>query len=291
MSTEGYPPAEAAALPRCYRHPDRETGVSCTRCDRPICPDCLRPASVGFQCPECVAGGNVGVRGANAPYGGAVVDGALVTIVIAVLNVVVFVLTAANSPGGFRNNSGSALFDRLALQPGLVAVQHEYWRLFTSMFVHYGPLHLVLNMLALGVVGAGLEPVFSRWRYLALYVIAGLGGSTAVYLFESPSSSSVGASGAIFGLFGAYVVVARHAKLDYRPMLTVIGINVVFTLAIPGISKLAHFGGLITGVLVAAIIVYAPKGRNRLPVQLLGLGATVAVLALLVAFRTTQLLG
>jgi membrane associated rhomboid family serine protease len=289
MTTEEYP--EAAALPRCYRHPERETGVSCTRCDRPICPDCLRPASVGFQCPDCVAKGNVGVRGVNAPYGGAVVDGALVTIVIAVLNVAVYLLTALSSPGGFRNNSFSTLFERLELFPYAVAVQHQYYRLFTSMFVHLGLWHLLLNMLALGVVGAGLEPVFSRWRYLALYVIAGLGGSTAVYLFEDPRSSSVGASGAIFGLFGAYVVVARHAKLDYRPMLTVIGINVVLTLAIPGISKLAHFGGLFTGVLVAAIIVYAPKGRNRLPVQLAGLGATVAVMALLVAFRTTQLLG
>ena len=289
MSTEGYP--EAAALPRCYRHPDRETGVSCTRCDRPICPDCLRPASVGFQCPECVAKGNAGVRVPSAPYGGAAVDGALVTIVVAVLNVVVFVLTALSSPGGFRNNSGSTLFGRLALWPNGVAGQHEYWRLFTSMFVHFGPWHLLANMLALGVVGAGLEPVFSRWRYLALYVIAGLGGSTAVYLFDDPAGLSVGASGAIFGLFGAYVVVARHAKLDFRPMLTVIAINIFLTFAIPGISKLAHFGGLITGVLVAVILVYAPKGRNRLPVQLLGLGATVAVLALLVVFRTTQLLG
>jgi membrane associated rhomboid family serine protease len=246
---------------------------------------------VGFQCPECVARAGAGSRGATAPFGGAVVDGALVTIVIAVLNVVSYVLTAMNSTGGFRDNSDSGLFTRLGLQPAAVAVQHEYWRLFTSMFVHFGPLHLLLNMLALAVVGAGLEPVLSRWRYLALYVIAGLGGSTAIYLFDDPLSLSVGASGAIFGLFGAYVVVARKAKVDYRPMLTVIGINVVFTLAIPGISKLAHFGGLFTGVLVAAIIVYAPKGPNRVWFQLIGLGAMVAVMAGLVLFRTSQLLG
>src|SRR5262249_35686724 len=139
MSAEGYPPPEAAALPRCYRHPHRETGVSCTRCDRPICPDCLRPAAVGFQCPECVAGGNVRARGATAPYGGAVVDGALVTIVIAVLNVVAFVLTALNSVGGFRNNSGSTLFDRLALVPAAVAQQHEYWRAGHPLFLPHRP--------------------------------------------------------------------------------------------------------------------------------------------------------
>jgi membrane associated rhomboid family serine protease len=289
MST-GHQPAEAAALPRCYRHPDRETGVACTRCDRPICPDCLRPAAVGFQCPECVARGNANLRRASAPYGGAVVDGARITIILAVLSVVVYVVTAAGSTGGIRDNSGSALFQRLALSPAVVAVDHEYWRLFTAMFVHYGPLHLIANMLALVVVGGALEPVFSRWRYLALYVIAGLGGSVAVYLFDYPLNVNVGASGAIFGLFGAYVVAARQARIDLRPMLTVIGINIIATFAIPGISKLAHFGGLFTGILAALIIVYAPKGRNHRAFQLLGLAAVVVVLAGLVMYRTAQLL-
>ncbi len=289
MSAEGGPPAEAVALPRCYRHPDRETGVACTRCERPICPDCLRPAAVGFQCPDCVAKGNVGARRAAAPYGGRVVDGALVTIVLAALSGVTFVLTALSSSGGFRDNSGSSLFNRLALWPPAVALKHEYWRLLTSMFVHYGPWHLVVNMLALGVVGVALEPVFSRWRYLALYLIAGLGGSTAVYLFGNPHAPTVGASGAIFGLFGAYVVVAQRAGLDYRSMITVILINIVVTFAIPNISKFAHFGGLFVGTLAAVVIVYAPRGRNQLLVQLLGLGGMVLVLAMLVAVRTGQL--
>jgi membrane associated rhomboid family serine protease len=290
VSVEGYPPAGPVELPRCYKHPDRETGVSCTRCERPICPDCLRPASVGFHCPECVARGNAGMRNARAPYGGAAVDAALITVSIAVLNVVVYILTALNSTGGFRNNSGSTLFARLGLFPAAIAADHEYWRLVTSMFVHYGPWHLISNMLALVVVGMGLEQVFSRWRYLAVYLVAGLGGSTAVYLFDAPFSLSVGASGAIFGLFGAYLVVARQARLDYRPMLLVIGINLVATFAIPGISKLAHVGGLITGIVAAAIIVYAPRGRNRAPVQVFGLGAMAAVMAALVLFRTSQIL-
>jgi membrane associated rhomboid family serine protease len=157
------------------------------------------------------------------------------------------------------------------------------------MFVHFGPWHLVSNMLALVVVGMGLEQVLSRWRYLALYLVAGLGGSTAVYLFDAPFSLSVGASGAIFGLFGAYLVVARQARLDYRPMLVVIGINLVATFAIPGISKLAHVGGLLTGIIAAVIIVYAPRGRNQVPAQVFGLGAMVALMAALVLFRTTQI--
>jgi membrane associated rhomboid family serine protease len=295
MSADGGPPAEATALPHCYRHPDRETGVTCTRCDRPICPDCLRPAAVGFQCPDCVARGSAGARRAAAPYGGTAANGALVTIVLGVLCGVTFVLTALSSPRGFpeglRDNSDSTLFGRLALQPAAVAQQHEYWRLVTSMFVHYGPWHLVVNMLALGVVGVALEPVFSRWRYLVLYLVAGLGGSTAVYLFGNPWAPTIGASGAIFGLFGAYVVVAQRARLDYRSMLTIILINIVVTFAIPGISKLAHFGGLFAGTLAAVVLVYAPRGRSRLPVQLLGLGGMVAVLAVLVAVRTGQLTG
>src|SRR5882724_2513055 len=277
MNIEGRSPAEPLQLPRCYRHPDRETGVSCTRCERPICPDCLRPAAVGFQCPECVARGNAGMRSARSPYGGALVDAALITVTIAILNVIVYVLTALNSTGGFRDNSGSTLFLRLGLFPEAVAADHEYWRLVTSMFVHYGPWHLLSNMLALIVVGAGLERVFSRWRYLAVYLVSGLGGSTAVYLFDAPLSLSVGASGAIFGLFGAYLVVARKARLDFRPMLVVIGINLVATFAIPGISKLAHIGGLLTGLIAAAIVVYAPRGRNQVPTQVFGLGAMLAI--------------
>jgi membrane associated rhomboid family serine protease len=291
MSAEGGPPAEAAALPHCYRHPNRETGVACTRCERPICPACLRPAAVGFQCPDCVAKANADIRRPTAPYGGKVVDGALVTIVLAALSGVTFVLTAVSSTGGFRDNSDPTLFDRLALLPVAVAWQQEYWRLLTAMFVHGSLWHLAVNMLALGVVGVALEPVLGRWRYLALYLIAGLGGSTAVYVFGHPQQLTVGASGAIFGLFGAYVVVARRARLDYRSMLVVILINVVVTFAIPGISVWAHFGGLFVGTLAAVVLVYAPRGRNQLPVQLLGLGGMVAVLAVLVALRTGQLTG
>ena len=290
MSAEGYPPAaQPYELPRCYRHQDRETGVSCTRCDRPICPDCLRPAAVGFHCPECVARSSAGMRGARAPYGGVAVDAALITVMIAVLNVVVYILTALNSTGGFRDNSGSTLFVRLGLWPQAVAANHEYWRLLTSMFVHYGPWHLLSNMLALVVVGAGLERVFSRWRYLAVYLIAGLGGSTAVFLFDDPGGLSVGASGAIFGLFGAYLVVARKARLDYRPMLMVIGINLIATFAIPNISKLAHIGGLVTGLIVAAVIVYAPRGRNQASTQVLGVGGLLALMTVLVLLRSSQL--
>lgn len=281
---------EVAALPHCYRHPNRETGVRCNRCDRPICPDCLRPASVGYWCPVCTAEANARVRRAKAPYGGAVVDGALVTVVLVVLNVAAYVLTALSSPSGFLRNEDSELFGRLALWPSRIAVGHEYWRLASSMFLHFGPLHLLVNMIALGVLGIQLEPIFGRVRFVAVYLIAGLGGSAAVYLLADPNSLTAGASGALFGLFGALLVVVRRLRYSVRPVLLMIGLNLVITFTIPGISKLGHLGGLATGLLAALVVVYAPHGRKRTTIQVLGLGLLVAVLAGMVAFRTSQLL-
>jgi membrane associated rhomboid family serine protease len=281
------PPQSYQPAPRCFRHPERETWVSCTRCERPICPDCLRPASVGFQCPQCVAEGQATVRQPRTAYGGRVVERAgLVTIVLAVLNIVAFVATAATSPGGFQRNTGSRLYNELALSPLQVAVDHEYWRMIGSAFMHIGPLHLILNMVALAVVGPQLEQVLGHWRYLALYLLSALGGSVSVLLFDLRGAA--GASGAIFGLFAGVVVVARNLGLDLRPMLLIIGINFAFSFT-PGISLFGHLGGFIAGGLTAAALVYAPKGPNRTPMQILALGGILAVMVLLTIYRTNVL--
>src|SRR5882762_4838251 len=133
--TAGPPSFQPA--PRCYRHPERETWVSCTRCERPICPDCLRSAAVGFQCPECVKSGGRTARQATLPYGGKLVENAgLVTIVLGVLNVVTFIVTAATSPTGYSHNESSRLFSRLVLNPTVVAQDNEYWRFIGSAFLH-----------------------------------------------------------------------------------------------------------------------------------------------------------
>jgi membrane associated rhomboid family serine protease len=286
--TSGQPPPTQAA-PRCYRHPDRETWVSCTRCERPICPDCLRPASVGFQCPHCVAEGQATTRQARTPYGGRIVERTgLVTVVLAVLNIVAFVATAATSTGGFQHNTESRLFDELTLAPYQVAVNHEYWRLIGSAFLHIGPLHLIVNMVALAVVGPALERVFGHWRFLALYVLSALGGSLSVYLFDLRGAA--GASGAIYGLFAATVIVLRHLGLDPRTMLITIGINFAISFA-PGISLFGHLGGFITGGLCALALVYAPKGSNRTSVQILALGGMLAIIIALVVYRTNVLAG
>jgi membrane associated rhomboid family serine protease len=289
VSAERTPSPQAAPAPRCYRHPDRETWVSCTRCERPICPDCLRPASVGFQCPQCVAEGASTVRRPKSPYGGHVAERAgLVTAVLGVLNVAVFAVTALSSPGGFTANSASRLFDQLDLVPIRVAAEGEYWRLLGAAFLHIGPLHLIVNMLALFVVGPSLERVFGTWRYLAVYLLGALGGSVAVYLFDDPGRAVAGASGAIYGLFAATLVVLRSLGLDARFMLLAIGLNFAVSFA-PGISLLGHLGGFIAGGLAALSLVYAPKSA-RTPAQILALGGLLAILVALVLVRTNALL-
>jgi membrane associated rhomboid family serine protease len=288
MTSEQYPTTESA--PRCYRHRDRETWVSCTRCGKPICPDCLRPAAVGFQCPDCVAEGRAGTRQARGPYGGRQVQRTgLVTMVLAVLNVAAFIITAATSPGGFARNTNSTLFTTLDLVPYRVAAFGEYWRLVGAAFLHIGLLHLLVNMIALGFVGPALERVFGHWRFTALYLLSALGGSVSVYLFDEPLSAVAGASGAIYGLFAATVVVLRKLGLDPRAMIVTIAFNFAVSLA-PGISLLGHLGGFVVGVLAALALVYTPRGPSRTSMQIVALGVLLAVLLGLVVYRTSVLL-
>ena len=281
--------ARAVIAPRCYRHPDRETWVSCTRCERPICPECLRPASVGFQCPDCVQQGNATVRRASAPYGGAIVARpGVVSLILGLLNVVAFVVTVATAPGGLTGNTGSRLFDELELVPIRVAVDGEYWRLLGSAFLHIGLLHLAGNLLALAIVGPALERVFGWWRFLAIYLVSALGGSVAVYLFGSPFGAVAGASGAIYGLFAATLIVVRKLGLDARFMVLAVALNFAVSFA-PGISLLGHLGGFVTGGLLTLAMVYAPKA-SRTSLQILAIGVILAVMVSTVLIRTDMLL-
>jgi membrane associated rhomboid family serine protease len=212
----------------------------------------------------------------------------LVSIVLGVLNIVAFVVTALTAPGGFTGNIGSRLFDELELVPFRVAADGEYWRLIGAAFLHIGLLHLAGNMLSLAVVGPSLERLFGAWRFLAVYLAGALGGSVAVYLFGSPFGAVAGASGAIFGLFAATLLVVRRLGLDARFMVVAIGLNFVISFR-PGISLLGHLGGFVAGGLAALAMVYAPKA-SRTQVQILAIGGLLAVLVALVLIRTDQLL-
>ena len=278
-----------AEAPVCYRHPDRETYIRCQRCDRPICPDCMLPASVGFQCPSCVKEGSRSVRQPTSAYGGArSLNPQLTSLVLIGMNIAVWLGISAD--GGGR----SALVDRLALIPNWAAgveslssgqlvvadgVAHgAWWQVATSMFTHVSALHIATNMIALYFIGPPLEQVLGRTRFLLLYLVSGLGGSAAVMLFSHPNGATVGASGAIFGLLGALAVITWKVGGDYRNVLTWIGLNLVITFTVSSISWQGHVGGLLCGTLIAAAIVYAPKPRRSL-VQfgVIGLVAVAAV--------------
>ncbi|MEV0149361.1 MULTISPECIES: rhomboid family intramembrane serine protease [unclassified Nonomuraea] len=275
------PEQPAEAVPTCYRHPQRETWVRCQRCERPICPDCMRDAAVGFQCPECVAEGSKGMRQARSTFGGAVVRTPYVTWALLAINVVVFgIQQLPNDPLGLR----------LAMWPNGVAHLGEYHRLITAAFVHSGIFHILFNCWALYIIGPNLERAFGHTRYLALYLLSALGGSVLGYWIDPLNQPTVGASGAIFGLFGAVFVVGRRLNLDVRGIALIIGLNLVLTFVMSGISWTGHIGGLITGSALAAAMAYAPRS-NRALWQALALAGALVVLVALVAVRTTAILG
>lgn len=278
----------------CYRHPDRLTGVRCVRCNRPICPQCQRPAAVGFQCPDDVRAGQASVRRARTVVGARAGSGvATVTYGLIGLNVLVYLLTALDRGGSLVTNYHSTLFGQWVLWPRTVGQNHEYYRLITSAFLHYGPIHILLNMYALYVIGPPLEQVLGRWRYLALYLLAALGGSVAVLALDSVDVGSAGASGAIFGLFAAAVVLGRRVGFNTTALWITIGINFVFTFSVPGISKLGHVGGFVLGGAAALVLVGGQlSGRGRLPstrVQVAALAALLVVLLAVAVGRTDQL--
>lgn len=280
--------SEAVAL-HCYRHPDRQTYVSCTRCGRPICPECMRPASVGFHCPEDVAQAARGARAPRTAAGAPLGSGGppVATYVLIGLNVAVFLLTAAGGTSLTLSGGSSPLYDQLGLIP--VAVAHgQYYRLLTAMFLHFGLLHIATNMYALYIVGPPLERVLRPLRYVGLYLVAGLAGSAASFMFGPPFELAAGASGAIFGLFGALLIVARRLRLNMRGIVTVIAINLAVVLVLP-VDIRAHLGGLIGGALIAAGMLYAPAGRYRPWVQAACLVAVLAVSAAMVAAHAPAL--
>ncbi|MBI1377926.1 MAG: rhomboid family intramembrane serine protease [Frankiales bacterium] len=262
-------------VPVCYRHPGRETYIRCTRCERPICPDCMISASVGFQCPECVAEGRAEVRPVVTRLGARAVARPYVTFTLIALNVAVYALTLA-APTDPSTGLDTATAD-YSLWPFGVALYDQYYRLLTAMFLHGSLTHIAFNMLALWIIGPQLELLLGHVRYGVLYLVAGLGGSVASFWFSPPNIVGVGASGAIFGLMGAAVVVARKLDLDLRPFLWIIVLNVVIGFVLPSIDWRAHLGGLVTGAVLGGLFAYAPA-RIRVPVQVAGVALVLALL-------------
>jgi membrane associated rhomboid family serine protease len=253
---------------RCYRHPDREGGVRCQRCERAICPDCMVQASVGFQCPSCVRSGPPGPRPFRTlrkdPY---------VTWAIIAACVLVFLPSLAGGAAVAGRGDLDVAGD-LALNAPAVA-SGEWWRLFTAGFVHYGLLHIGFNMFVLLQLGTLLEPAVGRVRFAALYVTALLGGSCGALLLD-PGALTAGASGAVFGLMAAAVLGLWRRGMD--PLRSGLGgllaVNLLLTFVIPGISVGGHLGGLAAGAAAGGAL-FVPEGTAR--DRALGTAAVVAL--------------
>src|SRR5712691_5195679 len=249
----------AVAEQTCYRHPDRVTGLSCSECGRPICTECMTMASVGLRCPEH-SGKPQGVQRMTRGVQRAAFEGtaAKVTKTLVAINVAVYVAELAT--GGGVNGTGSTIYEKGVLIAGRAVDSHrhligvaqgDYWRLLTAAFLHYGPIHLLMNMVALYWFGSLLEQRIGSGKFLLLYLVSGLAGSAGALLLD-PLKPTVGASGAIFGILGAGLVLERQRDYVFGgSALGVIVLNLVFTFSIANISIGGHIGGLVGGAAAA----------------------------------------
>ena len=260
-------PGEPATAPVCPRHPDQVSYVRCQRCGRPACPACQRPAPVGVHCVDCARAAQRGARPQRTRLGGRARSRPYVTLTLIGLCVAMFLLDFVD---------GGASRQAFIFSP--LAASVEPWRMLTSAFLHAGVVHLAFNMFALWITGPFLERFLGAWRFLALYLIAALGGSVAVLVFTPYAQwqwGTVGASGAVFGLFAAAALLLRRVGGDYRQIVFVILINVVISFTVPNISWQAHLGGMVVGALIALLYLYLPK-KWRTAGAVLGLAGIVA---------------
>lgn len=277
---------------RCYRHPDREAYISCQRCERLICPECMREAAVGFQCPSCIAEGAKTVRSPRTIAGGAIsANAGIVSMVLIGLNVVGFLLTlATGGNGGAVFQHGAMLSSSAVTTSGEVlrgVDDGAYWRLITSAFLHENVLHIALNMYALYLFGPFVERALGTARFVAAYLTAAVVASVFVYWLSEPLGLTIGASGAVFGLFAMALVLLLRAKQDVRTLLVLLAINGVISLQ-GNISWQGHLGGFLAGLALGGLFAYAPRDRRTL-VQVSVLVVVWVGIIAAVALRTADL--
>ena len=272
--------------PPCYRHPEKAASVLCAHCDRPLCTDCMIQAPVGWQCPPCTSEGakrsrqvpafthtgrgRTGVVGSTNPTP--------VVLVIIAVNVVVFFLE------GFGTNN--RVIDRYGLWPDGVHSLHQYYRAFTAMWLHASFEHILFNMITLLIVGPALEVLLGKLRFITLYLLAGLGGSVGSYLLGPHNELGIGASGAIMGVLGAYIVVGVRRRLPVQPVAILLVLNLVIGFW-GNTDWRAHFGGLVVGGLLGLLYDVAGDLRDRNTALVLTVGGSMAMLAILALLITS----
>lgn len=244
-------------------------------------------ASVGFQCVDCVRQARSEVRRATTVAGAELADKPVLVPVFIGVNVAMFVITVALARDLF-NNQQSELFAALLHYAPSIA-EGEWWRIVTSGFLHFGPVHVLVNCVALWFL-RDLELLLGRLRFALVYFLSMLGGSLAVYLFAALGTRTAGASGAVYGMLGGLLVAVIRLKRDKHVLMSVLGIialNIAFSITVPGISLLGHLGGLFVGAVVTAGMVYAPPAKRK-PVQIGTVAAVIVVVAALFVVRTPQ---
>ena len=293
MSEDHLPPPPAPTVEVCYRHPGEETRVHCTRCERPICPDCMIQAPVGFQCPECVEQARREFRQGpgRAIRGGVSATKALLVVILGVFAVEV----VTGGPGAlFNGPTRQELFDLGGMQP-LAIANGQYWRLFTAMFLHAGLLHIAFNGYALWLFGSMIESNLGSTRMLLIYFVSGFVASATSYAFSDVGTIAVGASGAIFGIFGAFIAYnyrRRHlalASANLRMAAMLLLLNALLGIVVGTIDLWAHLGGLVAGIAAGFVAEGWGSPSQRRVTQIAGFAAIVAVGVGLVVWRTNQI--
>ena len=298
------PPASPAGPVACKRHPETQTMLRCVRCGDPICPDCMRPAAVGYQCPDCARGDRQEIRRPAqqvgvAPGRGWTLTNVLLLILVAVYGIEVVLGGTASLLGG----PSTGVLVRMGASVGYACTRAgdligigagEPWRLFSAIFLHAGLLHLAMNGYALWAFGNIVEQELGKARFLIIFLVGGLFASVASYAFGVSTIPGVGASGAIFAVFGAFVGYSwRRRELAFyaariRNAMTLILINAVFSFAVPGIDWRAHVGGFIGG-LVLGLGADGVRERNKTATFALAVGVLLAVGAIAFTTRTADL--
>jgi membrane associated rhomboid family serine protease len=261
----------------CYRHPERMTGISCQRCQRPICGECMNPASVGFQCPSCVTSGRPAVRAPRTAFGAILKPGGgnATKVVMAVL-AVEWVLNLVS--GG--------LLDRLLVMSNEAIYLGQFWRLLTAALTSGSILGVLMNLLVLWIAGRAIESELGAWRFAALYGAAGLGGATMLFVFGPYESGGYGAASAVIGLLAANAIFKQKMREDVRADIGLFVLLILYSVLIGfrSFGWLMLIGGVVVGALVGVVLAYSPR-RNRTTVQAAGLLGVIMVCLLAVAVK------
>ena len=261
--------------PVCPRHPEQVTYVRCQRCDRPTCPQCQVPSAVGVHCVDCARRNASSRRGVSSLLGGRAITDALVTKGLIIACVTIYLVQMALPSLGAQ----------FAFVPAVASSQP--WRFMTTAFLHASLMHLAFNMWALWVLGSALEPILGRWRFAALCALSALGGSTMIYWLASPTApaswltSTVGASGAVFGLFAALFIIQRRFGRDTSAIVGLLVLNLAISFIGANISWQGHLGGLVTGAIVAALYAWAPRNRRTVYGVCGTVGITIALIGVI----------